>query len=156
MRLPRMDMIRTRNWRSLHLASLNLLAQTVAVAVPVTIKYMAARLRPPTQYLRTPHSLSCHDEAKIATRYFLYLSKYPRLIHRACRMGRQHRALRQVAYRSEVSNRSIPRANRRPHVLDDTQKQAQRGDKPIKIKLLPLHTARLQATIFCSPRRDKL
>ena len=153
MRLPRTDTTKTPNWRFLHLASLNPLAQMVAVAVPATTKYMAARLRPPTQYLRTQHSLSCHDETKTATRYFLYRSRYPHPIPRAYRTGRQHRALRQVAYQSEASNRSIPRANRRPHVSEDTQKQAQRGDKHTRTNLLPLRTHRRQ-TLFYSPSQD--
>jgi hypothetical protein len=154
MRLPRTDMSKTRNWRFLHLDFLSLLAQTVAVAVPATIKYMAARLRQPTRYLRTQHSLSCHDEAKTAIRYFLYPSKYPRQTRRASRTDRQHHAHRQVAFRSEVSNRSIPRANHRSHASDDTQKQAQRDDKHIRTNLLPHHTHRLP-TLFYSPSRDK-
>jgi hypothetical protein len=72
MRLPRTDMSKTPNWRFLRLASLNLLARTVAVAVPATIRYMVARLRRLTRYLRIRHSLSCHDETKTETRYFLY------------------------------------------------------------------------------------
>lgn len=153
MRLPSTDMIKTPNWRFLRLASLNLLAQTVAVAVPATTKYMAARLRQLTRYLRTQHSLSCHDETKTATRYFLCPSRYPHPIPRACRTGRQHRALRQVAYRSEVSNRSIPRVNRRPHASGDTQKRARRGDKHTKTNSFPLHTHRRQ-TLFYSPSQD--
>jgi hypothetical protein len=104
MHLPRTGMIKTRIWRFLHLASLNLRAQTVAVAVLATIKYMAARLRQPTQYLRTPHSLSCHDGTKTATRYFLYPSRYHRPTLRACRKGRQHHALQQVVYQLGASN----------------------------------------------------
>lgn len=154
MYLPRTDMSKTPNWRFLRLASLNLLAQTVAVAVPATIRYMAARLPQPTRCPRTRHSLSCHDETKTAIHYFLYLSRYPHPIPRACRMGRQHRALPQVAYQSEVSNRSTPKANHRPRATDDTQKQVQRGDKPIKTNLLPLHTHRVQ-TLFYFPSQDK-
>ena len=154
MRLPRTDMSKTRNWRFLHLDFLSLLAQTVAVAVPATTKYMAARLRQPTRYLRTRHSLSCHDETKTAIHYFLYPSKYPHPIPHACRMGRQHHALRQVAYQSEVSNQSIPRANRQPRATDDTQRQAQRGDKHTKTNSLPLHTLRVQ-TLCYSPSQDK-
>ena len=107
MRLPRTDMSKTRNWRFLHLDFLSLLAQTVAVAVPATTRYMAARLRQPTRYLRTQHSLSCRDAAKTATRYFLYPSKYPRQTRRASRTDRQHHAHRQVAFQSEVSNQKI-------------------------------------------------
>ena len=105
MRLPRMDMNKTLNWRFLHLVFLNLHAPMVAVAVLATIKYMAVRLRQPTQYLRTQHSLSCHDETKTAIRYSLYPSRYHHPIPRVCRKGRQHHARRQVAYRSGVSNR---------------------------------------------------
>ena len=148
MRLPRTDMSKIPNWRFLRLASLNLLAQMVAVAVPATIKYMAARLRQPTQYLRTQHSLSCHDEAKTATRYFLYPSKYPRRTLRASRTDRQRHAHRQVACQSEVSTPEIREVNRQPPVLDDTQRQVQQGDRRIKINLLPLHTHRRQILFY--------
>jgi hypothetical protein len=154
MRLPRTDMSKTPNWRFLRLASLNPLARMVAVAVPATTRYMAARLRQLTRYLRTQHSLNCHDETKTGTRYSLYPSRYPHQIPRACRMGRQHHALPQVACQSGVSNQSIPRANRRPRATDDTQKQAQRDDKPIKTNLLPLHTRRVQ-TLFYFLSQDK-
>ena len=156
MRLPRTDMSKTRNWRFLHLDFLSLLAQTAAVAVPATTRYTAARLRQPTRYLRTQHSLSCRDAAKTATRYFLYPSRYHLPIPRAYRTGRQHHALRQVVYQSEANNQPIPGANRhrRPHVSDDTQKQAQPGEKHTRINLLPLHTHRLQ-TLYYSLSQDK-
>ena len=155
MRLPPTDTSKTLNWRFLHLDFLSLLAQTVAVAVPATIRYMAVRLRQPTRYLRTRHSLSSHDETKTATRYFLYLSRYPRPILRAYRTDRQHHALRQAAYRSGVSNQSIQGANHRLHASDDTQKQARRGDKPTKTNSHLRRTQQHQATLFYSPKRDK-
>ena len=155
MRLPRTDMTKTQNWRFLHLAFRNLLAQMVVVVAPATIKYMAARLRRPTQYLPIRHSLSSHDETKTATRYFLYLSRYPRPILRAYRTDRQHHALRRVAYRSGVSNQSIQGANHRLHASDDTQRQARRGDKPTKTNSHLRRTHQHQATLFYSPRRVK-
>jgi hypothetical protein len=156
MRLPRMDMNKTLNWRFLHLASLNLHAQMAAVAVLATIKYMAVRLRQLTQYLRTQHSLSCHDGTKTAIRYFLFPSRYHHPILRDCRRGRQHHAHQQVAYRSGVNNRWTQQVNRQLHDSDDTQKQARPGDKPIRINLVLLQTHRAQATLFCSPRQDNL
>lgn len=153
MRLPRTDTIKTPNWRFLHLASQNRPAQTVAVAVPATIRYMAARLRQPTPYLRTQHSLSYHDETKTATRYSLYRSRYHHPILRVCRKDQQLLALQQAVGRSGASNQRILEANLRPHVSDDTQKQARQGDKPTKTNLPPRHT---RTTPFRLPRTDRL
>lgn len=143
MLLPRMDTIRTLNWRFLHLVSRNPRAPTVVVAALVTIKFMVARLPQPTQYPRTQHSLDSHAETKTATRYFLYPSKSHRQILRASRTDRRLHALQQAAYPSEASNQQSHEANLRLHVFDVTQKQVLQGGKPIKTSLPPLRTPRL-------------
>jgi hypothetical protein len=155
MHLPRMDTIKTPNWRFLHLVSLSLLARMAAMEVPVTIKSMAARLRPLTQYPRTQHSLDSHAETKTATRYFLYPSRCHRQILRASRKDRQHHALQQAACQSEVSNQRIHEANLRLHDSDGTQRQARQDDKHIITSLPPLRIPRLLAILFPSVRAAK-
>jgi hypothetical protein len=152
MHLPRMDTIKTPNWRFLHLVSLNLRARMAAMEVLVTIKSMVARLRQRIQYPRTQHSSDSRVETRTATPSSPYQSKYHRQILPASRKDWQPHAPQQAACQSEVSNQRVHEANLRLHDSDGTQRQARQDDKHTKISLPPLRIPRLLIILFHSVR----
>lgn len=140
------------NWLFLPLASLNLRDQVgavEAVAVLATIRSTAARLRPPTQYPRTRHSLNFLEETKTATRYSPCRSSYRRPTADNRQTDPQPLAHRRALYRSKADSQPIHGANLQRLVSDDTQRRVRRDDRPTRINSHPLLIQMPQIPLCC-------
>ena len=156
--LLRMETTTILNWLSPLLASRSLRDQVEAVVVLATIRSTEVRLRPPTQYQHTQHSLNYLEGTRIATRYFPCRSscRRPTPTEDNRQTGPQPLAHRQVRYQSRADRQTNPEANLQQHVSDDTQNPARPDDRHTRTSSPPPLIRQMLRTLLYCPIRGNL